>query len=180
MDFIFHAILGLVIAKWITGDYLLLALIFATLPDIVGAIAFQYFKVKNSSKNSIKEFIKDFVTLTGRGNFFSKWDKLTYWASHTLFSLPFAVLIAIIFFKDIWQILALCYLSHFLIDIPTHEGEFAFKPFWPFSTWGIKGKSWVLNRNIFFPFLVFFDCNRFIAINNLAKVKKIKLTAASF
>lgn len=155
MDFIFHGILGLVISKWITGDYLPLAVIFAILPDILGTTAFQYFKFKNSSKNSIKEFINDYIRLTKRNNFFSKWDRFTYRATHTLLSLLLAVLVAMIFFKNIWWMLALCYLSHFLIDIPTHEGEFAFKPFWPFSNWSLKGKSWATNPNIFLIFWFF-------------------------
>ncbi len=152
MDVAFHGLTGLVISRGLTEEYLLSGLAFSVLPDILGTTAFQFFKVKNASKDSLESFIKDFWKYTKQNNFFSRWDKLTYRTTHTLFSLPFIALFANVLLKDIWWVLVICYLSHFLIDILTHEGEFAFRPFWPFSDWNIKGKNWAVSQKLFLGF----------------------------
>ncbi len=131
---------------------MLTASIFSMLPDLLGTSAFQYFKLKNASKSSVKAFVSDFVAFTKRNKFFSKWDKLTYRTTHTLLSLPFTAFTAFVFFRDIWWILTICYLSHLLVDLPTHEGEFAFRPLWPLSNRSLTGKSWATNFNLFFAF----------------------------
>lgn len=153
MDAFYHGLTGLLISKSLTGDYLASALVFATLPDLLGTSPFQYFKLKNSSKKSLKIFIDDFIKHTKRNRFFTKIDRASYRTTHGLFSLFFVVILSYVLFKNIWQVLTLCYLSHLFIDALTHEGEFAFRPFWPFSNFNLKGKSWA-NYYIFLSFWI--------------------------
>ncbi len=153
MDVLFHGVTGLIISKGTVGNYLLSASFFSVLPDLLGTTTFEYFKFKNSSKDSVKAFINDWKASEKKNKFFTKWDKFAYRTTHTLFFLPLIALFAFMFFKDVWLILLICYLFHLLVDALTHEGEFAFRPFWPFSDWNLQGRSWT-NSRVFLTFWI--------------------------
>lgn len=152
MDVLYHGLTGLVISKAISGEYILSAAALAVLPDILGALPYQYQKIKHSSKKSLAQFIKDFIKFTGRDTFFGQLDKLTYRVSHSLIFYGLITLILFILFKDHWWILSLSYLSHIGIDIFTHEGEFSQRLLFPVSDWHITGKSWVRHGSTYFIF----------------------------
>jgi hypothetical protein len=50
--------------------------------------------------------------------------------------------------------LTVCYLSHILIDIPTHQDEFATRILYPLSDFHIQGRTWVKDRKHFSMFWI--------------------------
>lgn len=142
MDVLYHGLTGLIISKAISGEYMTSAAVFAVLPDLLGALPYQYQKIKHSSKKSLAQFIKDFIKFTGRDTFFGRLDKLTYRVSHSLIFYGLLTLILWSISKNHWWILSLSYLSHIGIDIFTHQGEFSQRLLFPISDWHITGKSW--------------------------------------
>jgi len=146
MDFFFHGILGLLISKLITGDYLLLAFVFAILPDLLGTSVHLYYRFRHSLTGWGK------LLWPGGGRFFNRIDKFAYRITHSLFFVFIVSVFAFIFFKKEWLVFSLACFSHLLVDIPTHQGEFSQQPFWPFFNWRIKGKSWVSHPRMFILF----------------------------
>lgn len=149
MDILFHGLTGLVIGKAVTGKYLVAASVFAMIPDLIGVVPFEYLKFQKANKASIELFVKDWLKYTQKNRFWWRGDKLGYRLAHSLVLAPLLTFIALIFFNDIWFLLLACYLSHFLVDIPLHTEDFAFRPFWPFSDFYLGGKSWTRNSKIF-------------------------------
>jgi hypothetical protein len=153
MDLLFHGLTGLVISKGVTGSYLLPVAAFSILPDLLGVAPFNWYKFKRSNKTSFKEFLKDWLKYTRQNYFFSKWDKPFYKAAHSLLSLLLVAPVAFVLSQSHWWIFTLAYLSHLLIDIPGHQGEFASQPLWPISKFSFPGgKNWAGGPKIFFSF----------------------------
>lgn len=150
MDFIFHGATGLIVSKGLTGEYLKSGFVFAILPDLLRTAPYEYLKLKICSRRSLRSFTKDFIMKYKKTlEFFSRWDRLSYRTTHTFLILPLVVILAWILFRHTWWVLVLCYLSHFAIDAFTHEGELAFRPFFPLSDFRIRGKSWEFHKGLY-------------------------------
>ncbi|MEK6917003.1 MAG: metal-dependent hydrolase [Nanoarchaeota archaeon] len=161
MDILFHYIAGIMISKLVTGEYLFIAGIIAMLPDLIVTIFCETEKIRLSSKKSLKLFILDFKKYSKRIKFVGSFDKLMYRITHSLFTWVLFSLVMFLFFKNLFIVLSLAYLSHILVDIFTHERDFATRIFYPLSEFHIKAKSWGLHKEVFiiawsFLLIVFF------------------------
>ncbi len=138
MDFVFHAVLGLVVSKAVTDGYMLSAAVASTMPDLLGLSYYQWVKAKHSNKTSIVGFVKSFKDHTDSKDLWKEGDLKLYFFFHSvLIWLGFTV-ISLIFLRDYWIVFSLSYLSHLFVDSYTHVGKFAPMPFYPFSKWRLR------------------------------------------
>ncbi len=151
MDIVFHGLTGIVLSKALGGDTLLAAG-FATLADTLGSSPFYAFAAKKAAKGGAKNFAKRFMALSKQEIYFGKWDELSYKVTHTWFILLPVGALAYFVEPKHWYALVLCYFIHLVVDVFTHEGEFAAQPFWPISTKQIGGSYWVTNKRLFMSF----------------------------
>lgn len=146
MDFLYHASTGIIISKVITGKVSPEATVFAVLPDLIGFVGHTYLMVKYASQH--KTFWKKFHIEIQKTSFYNGLDKFSYRIAHSLFTWAGTTVLLYLLLPKLWLACSLSYLSHILIDIPTHDGAFAQRIFYPFSDWHIQGKYWTTNRNL--------------------------------
>ncbi|MDO8451575.1 MAG: hypothetical protein Q7S76_01775, partial [bacterium] len=82
--------------------------------------------------------------------------KIAYRTTHSWFMLIPVGLVAYGIAKDGWWILTISYFSHLLIDLFTHEKEFAQRPLYPVSDFHVEGKNWATNSSVYFFFWALF------------------------
>lgn len=152
MDLAYHALTGLVLSKAITGEIMPQAVLAALIPDLIGVAGYQYLKIANANRSSPRLFIEDFIRFTRRDTYLNIWDRKTYRLTHSWLAIPIATAVFFLLMREQAGILGLSYASHLLIDIPTHRGDFAQRPFYPFSDWHIEGVNWSDNTYIFMLF----------------------------
>jgi len=151
MDPGFHFLTGLAISKGLTGQYLPGAAVAALIADF-GVLPNVFSKVTSAARKSLRQSFDNYVKDTLRGDFHSSFGRAAHRFSHSLLAWLMASLIIWIISKTYWWLFSLCYLSHILIDIFTHEKDYAVRPFYPFSDWKIDGRHWETNKKIFFSF----------------------------
>jgi len=152
MDVLYHGVVGFTIAKALGGKYETAAAATAMFPDIVGSIPFFYFKLQDISTKSLKNFSRYFVGMFFKNKFKNDIDRIPYQTTH---SLVFAALVSFLtyaLFRPAWLVVSLSYLSHIIIDIPTHDGDFTTYFLYPFSRAHYEGKNWITHPKIFFAF----------------------------
>jgi len=152
MDVLYHGIVGFAIAKTLGPRYEAAGVLAAIAPDIAGSIPYFYFKLQEVSTKSVKIFVHDFVGMFGKNKFKNNIDRIPYQTTHSLFFAALVSIFAYIFFRPAWPVVSLSYISHILIDIPTHDGDFTTYFLFPFSRMHVNGKNWAKNPGIFFAF----------------------------
>jgi membrane-bound metal-dependent hydrolase YbcI (DUF457 family) len=153
MDILYHAIIGLVISKAATHAYRFDSMIFAMLPDLVGATPLQIVKLVRADATNPRNFLKDFIADSKRNDFFGRLDKICYRTTHSLLALVIVGIVTFLFTHN-GALLTFSYFSHLLIDIFTHEGPFALRPLYPFSDWHVEGFRWTTNKKVFVGFWI--------------------------
>ncbi len=146
MDVFFHLIIGMIISNIFLGKILLIVVIAAVLPDLIGTTYFYILLLKNSSKKSFKAFFKDYMNHINTRTFFGKLDMALYRVTHSLFGWLFFTGLCFIFYKESYLVISLAYLSHLIIDPLVHKKDYATRLFYPFSDFHIKGDDW--NHNV--------------------------------
>lgn len=152
MDILYHAIVGAGISKAMTGSYSSVAILSAVLPDLIGTIPYFYLKVRKAEKRSINGFIRSFLTSVQTNTFDRGLDRALYRTTHSLISAGLYAAVMYLLTPGVWLVNSLSYLSHILIDIPTHEGDFATRIFYPLSNFYIEARSWSLSYRSFVGF----------------------------
>ncbi len=152
MDVLYHAATGVVISKATGSPHLLPAAISAVLPDLIGALPFYFYKLQRISQEPKEKRWKSLYPWLMTNAFDNDLDATVYRATHSLFAAAIFAAATNIVFPDMWGTLALSYLSHIIIDIPTHEGDFATKIFYPVSHAHLLGSNWAANRKLFFRY----------------------------
>lgn len=142
MDVFYHALTGIAISKSMGGADPALAAAAAVLPDIVGTIPFYYYKIQQARQSPQATFVPSLFALLTSSKFANATDAASYHITHSLFTALGLTILAYFIFPNSWHILSLCYISHILIDIPTHDGEFATRMFYPWNTRFQYGKNW--------------------------------------
>jgi hypothetical protein len=150
----YHAVVGVVIAKSLGGHYALPAAIVAMLPDIVGTLPYYYYKLTQTKRTLWKEFFVDVYHATTSNTFTYRFDKHLYYATHSLFTAAIFSLMLYFILPTIWTLFSFCYLSHIIIDIPTHDGELATRFFYPFSDIHYEANNWTKHYKSFFSFWI--------------------------
>ncbi len=130
------------------------AAVAAMLPDVIGIIPFYTIKFMEATRAPRDTFIKTYSRLLLSNTFANTIDTTAYRATHSLYVAAVFTLGMFVFLKDQWLVLSLSYLSHILIDIPTHEGDFATRIFFPSSDFHVQGVNWSTHPKRFFFFWV--------------------------
>lgn len=140
MDVPFHLLAGMIMSKKLTGDYLPAVCLFGVLPDLLGGASFQYSKVRIVLAYPPRQYIKQWMRITRKGDYIRDFDRYSFRMTHSIFFLPFVSFAAFVFFRDIWWILTLSYIFHLIIDLVTHGGKRAHQPFYPVSRRRVEGR----------------------------------------
>ncbi|MDP2741101.1 MAG: hypothetical protein Q8O66_00205 [bacterium] len=128
MDIVSHIIIGKIISFFDkkTKKAGLWAMLFSFLPDLFQLPAYIYLGYINNRMFLIPKNIDWEHTR----NLYPFLHAFTWEIPHSIFFLLLIVLPLIIFLK-LPKIALFAYLFHIVIDIPTHAGEWAIKPFYP-------------------------------------------------
>lgn len=151
MDILYHAVSGIAIAKTFGSSDVLPVALAATLPYLLGIIPFYAIKLKDAIV-SPQSTIKTYTRLLLSNKFANKLDATFYRCTHSLIGAGIFAICMYFLFPAQWLILSLSYLSHIVIDIPTHQGQFATRLLYPFSDVHIEGSNWSTNPKLFLSF----------------------------
>lgn len=154
MDIMYHAVVGVVIAKSFGEHYALPAAIFSILPDVIGTLPYYYYKLTRTKRTLWKEFFIDLYRASTSNTFTHSVDKRFYYITHSLFTTALLTIFLYFLFPQTWIMFSLCYLSHIIIDIPTHDGELATRFLYPFSDIHYQANNWTLHYKSFFSFWI--------------------------
>lgn len=152
MDILYHAVSGIAIAKSMDASSPYGAAVFAMLPDLAGIIPYFSIKFIEAAKNPDGGVIKTFMHLVQNNRFVTRIDTTAYRATHSLFTAAAIAVLTYAFFRDQWVLLSVSYLSHILIDIPTHDEDFATRIFFPVSDFHMQGANWTTHPKLFLFF----------------------------
>ena len=152
MDILYHGVVGYAIAKSLGGKYETAGVIAAMFPDIVGSIPYFYFKLKEVSTKSWKSFWRDIRAIPFKNKFKNTIDRAPYHLTHSFFFSALVSALTYLFFRPAWLVVTLSYCSHIIIDIPTHDGDFATHFLYPFSDFHVEARNWAKNPGRFFTF----------------------------
>lgn len=152
MDILYHAVSGIAIAKSMDASYPYGAAVAAMLPDLAGIIPYFAIKFIEASKNPAGGIIKTYMDLIQTNRFVNGIDAAAYRATHSLYTAAAFAILTYLFFREQWLLLSVSYLSHILIDIPTHDGDFATRILFPTSDVHIQGANWATHPKLFLFF----------------------------
>lgn len=152
MDILYHAASGIAIAKSMHAPEFGGAALSAMLPDILGIIPFYAIKFMEASPAPKTTFIKKYTRLLLSNKFANTFDAAVYRTTHSLYAAGAFAIIMYIFFREQWVLYSASYLSHILIDIPTHQGDFATRIFYPSSDFHFRGSNWSTHPKRFLSF----------------------------
>lgn len=152
MDLLYHAAVGVIIAKATSSDAYVSTALFSTMPDLIGATPFFINKLKHADTTTAKSYISDILRFTQRDEYFATFDKHAYLLSHSLLAVTVVAFITYIYDPSLWHWWTLAYASHLFIDIPTHRGGFSTRLFYPFANWHIEGENWAKSISLFVTF----------------------------
>ena len=154
MDIMYHAVTGVVIAKSFGSHYELPAAMMAMLPDIIGTIPYYYHKLTSTKRVTWRAFFIDVYHACTSNTFTKNIDKHVYYATHSLITTAVLTVFLYVFLPGTWFIFSLSYLSHILIDIPTHDGELATRFLYPLSDLHYQANNWTRHYKSFFSFWI--------------------------
>lgn len=124
-----------------------LVAIASNLPDFLGASPY-WKEIAGSIVRSVKkEGARGIISGIKNGPTPTESHIKNYRIFHSLLAWLFFSLILAIFFPSL-LVLSLAYLSHILVDIPTHSGTFATRIFYPLSDFHFEGISWVDSKKV--------------------------------
>lgn len=149
MNLIYHAAVGTIASKGILGKIdkvVVLSSIFADLASVPLNIVMKIMKVLANRNDNL---FKSLVDTIEHDSFATKVNEHMYRIFHSLLILIPVTLLAFIYYREIWYVIAIAYFSHIVIDIPSHRGVWATRIFYPFSDFHIDGKNWWNNKLIF-------------------------------
>lgn len=147
MDVTYHLAMGILVSKVTTNTFDNGLIIFSSVvPDLVGCAPFYYFKIKKELKE--KKGFKKIIRNIANGNLENRLEKATYYLTHSILGIFLYFLMTILFFSKFALFALIAYTSHILIDIPTHNKDWAFRPFYPISNRIIEGRNWWKNKRI--------------------------------
>lgn len=152
MDILYHAASGIAIAHIMHAPSPYSAAFAATLPDVAGIIPYFAIKLIQASKNPEGGILTAFIRKIRTNTFANAVDATCYRATHSLYTAAAVAGLAYLFFRDQWLLLSVSYLSHILIDIPAHDGDFATRVLFPTSTIRIQGANWATHPKIFLSY----------------------------
>ncbi|MFZ5535613.1 MAG: metal-dependent hydrolase [Patescibacteria group bacterium] len=152
MDILYHAVSGIAITKSFGSNDMVPTAIAATLPDILGILPFYALKLREAIVYPQATFIKTYTRLLLSNKFTNNTDATFYRNTHSLVGAGIFTALMYFLFPERWVIFSFAYLSHILIDIPTHEGQFATRLLYPFSAAHIDGANWSTNPKLFLSF----------------------------
>jgi len=155
MDILYHALTGIAISKSMGGSDPALAAVAAILPDIVGATPFYYYKFRQALASPPTAFPRLLFTPLTSNKFSNAIDAASYRITHSLFAALGVAILAYFVYPNSWIIISLSYLSHILIDIPTHEGDFATRICYPWDMHTRLGKNWSTNWQVSLAFWLY-------------------------
>jgi membrane-bound metal-dependent hydrolase YbcI (DUF457 family) len=154
MDIIYHAVVGAVVSKAFTGTYSPIISLYAVLPDLIGTFPYYYFKIIKSPKKTFRGFIQFFFKSIQSNKFDQKIDMIMYRSLHSAFAVLCFALIMYMVSSHLWYVYTIGYFSHILIDILTHEGDFATRFFFPISNYHINAINWPKNVRVYIGFWI--------------------------
>jgi len=148
MDIVSHIIIGKIISFFDKKNKRagLWAMFFSFLPDSFQVFAYIYLGYINNRAF----FIPKNIDWNHTRSTYPVLHAFTWEIPHSIFFLSLIILPIIIFFK-LPKIAFFAYLLHIIIDIPTHAGEWAIKPFYPIN-YAINGttNAWAWPIPMFF------------------------------
>jgi|GEM_PF-650914 len=153
MDILYHALTGVTISKGMGSEYAIPAAVSAMLPDLAGIWPFYYYKIIEAAKHPNNNFARTAFILLTSNKFANVSDTTAYRFTHSLLSAGIFALLSYLLMKDAWIVMTAGFISHLIIDIPTHSGPFATRLLYPFSDIHFRGgTNWAKNagRFIFF------------------------------
>jgi hypothetical protein len=160
MDPVFHAVSGFVLAKALPGDHVVAGIIATNMPDL---LSFPYIfgvHVRKARKDTFTHFIKDLKRFDDSELLSFPFVLPVYQFAHSIFAWMGVSLVAMVLVPSFWPLLSLGHALHVLVDIPTHDGEFATRVFYPVSDWHISwGKRWTNDIIIFLGMWLFLLVN---------------------
>lgn len=138
----------MIISKAVGSPYPATGALFAMLPDLLGIWPFYTYKAIEAAKRPKKHFVQNFIRLAANNTFSHRLDAIVYRIPHSFLFAGILSLTLYFLVPEYWVVLTLCYVSHIIIDIPTHQGDFATQYFYPLSHAFYPGKNWAYH-----PFL---------------------------
>lgn len=151
MDILYHTVVGYAIGESM-GGHELAGILGSTLPDLVGTAPFYYLKLKRISKTSIQSVSSGIWEMLTSNKFLNSFDRITYHTTHSFITAALITIISYLFFHPVWSVISVAYISHILIDIPTHEGDFATHFLYPLSHIHAAAKNWIKHPALFLTF----------------------------
>lgn len=134
MDSVSHAAWGATIIR--KFPFVWWAVLSGALPDIIAA-SYGFLKFRGRYVKVLDEFAR-----LGRTD--DAYMRVYYW-SHSLLPITLvAVVIALV--SPAWLVVAVPYYLHIFMDIPTHRGIWATRPFYPLSDFRFEGHDWWTNK----------------------------------
>lgn len=165
MDVLYHGLVGAVIAERTSAPSPLPAILSALLPDVVGTVPFYAFKLLRALQRPGPMNLRNLYADCMSNTFTNRIDKTAYRFTHSFVTALLYSLILFTWFRDIWLPASLGYISHILIDIPTHDGEFAARIFYPYFRVKIAGVNWTSNPALFLLFWGVLGAGYWLAIS---------------
>lgn len=126
MDIISHILIGKIISFNKNLKTQIWAMFFSFLPDLFQLPAYIYLGYINNRMF----FIPKNIDWNHTRNLYPFLHAITWEIPHSIFFAVIIILPIILFFK-LPKIALFAYIFHLIIDIPTHSGEWAMKPFYP-------------------------------------------------
>jgi hypothetical protein len=154
MDIMYHAVVGVVIAKSFGSEYELSSAFFSILPDVVGTLPYYYYKLTGTKNIGWKNHVTNFYHATTSNTFTNAIDKHIYYATHSLLTAALITVLLYFFMPGAWMVLSLSLLSHIVIDIPTHDGELATRFLYPLSDIHYQANNWTRHLKSFIAFWI--------------------------
>lgn len=150
MDVFYHSLTGVAIAARLHAASPLPAVLSSLIPDIVGILPFYWFKASSIWNDPKKRTVSHLYSALMSNTFTNAIDATVYRFTHSLITAGLYSLILFTWFREIALPASLAYASHILIDVPTHNGDFATQIFYPYSHVSLKGADWVRSPQVFF------------------------------
>lgn len=128
-------------------DLLLPIAVASNLPDFIGAMPSWISMGKTLARGLAKGGFSGVKNAYNNLPEPTNGEIIFYRSTHNLFAWGFfTVLLAI--FAPRYLILSIAYLSHILVDIPTHGGVFGTRIFYPLSDWHVESVNWIKSGRI--------------------------------
>ena len=151
MDPLFHVISGVLIAKMLPGDHVIAGVIATNVPDILSVPYAYGVKVGKARKDTLAHFVADIKRFETSGVAADPSIIPVYQYSHSLFVWVGISIFMYLFARPLWPIITIGHLFHILADIPSHQGDYATRLFYPISQWHVPwGRNWTSDRIVFF------------------------------